>query len=371
MKNIPMAVPYIGEEEANAVYRQVKSGWISMGEKVKELEKLISNYIGSKHTVVFNNGTGTLHAALLALGVKKNDEILVPSLSYISSANAVLYCGAKPVFVEESPNTFNVDSVAYLKKITRKTKAIMTVDLKGMPVDYDSIKEIADKNNLAIVSDSAESFGAKYKEKLVGMQVDVHSFSMFANKNVTAGEGGFITTNNDRIAEICRCIRNQGQSERYNHIMIGHNYRMTDILAAFAIEQIKRIEWIMEQKNRLAKKYNEGFKNYPLLTIPYIPDYVTRHSWYLYCLKVDPRVDRDKMAEIMRKNGVDSRLSFPPIPLQPIYKELFGYKQGDFPNSERIFQKFIDIPIWVNMKQEHIRKVINVTKESAEQALTK
>ncbi|MGM0520196.1 MAG: DegT/DnrJ/EryC1/StrS family aminotransferase, partial [Campylobacterota bacterium] len=347
---------------------QVKSGWISMGRRVQELEAMISEYTGAKYTVALNSGTATLHAALIALGVERDDEVIVPSLSYISSANAVLYCQATPVFVEEDESTFNITAESIEKKITNKTKVIMTVDLKGMPVDYDAIIDVANRYDLKILADSAESFGAKYKDKLVGTQVDIHSFSMFANKNITSGEGGFITTNSEKYAETCRCVRNQGQSERYKHVMLGHNYRMTDVTAAIAIEQLKRVEWIMEEKNALAKAYNSLFAGHKLLRTPYVPEYVSRHSWYMYSLIVDEKVDRDCMIKIMKEKGVDSRLSFPLIPYQPIYKELYGYKKGDFPKSEKIFKTFLDIPNWVNMPIDVIHKVADIVIESAEKS---
>jgi len=369
MDFIPMANPYIGEEEANAVYEQVKSGWISMGPRVKEFERRVAEYLDVRHVVAFNSGTATLHAALIALGIGPGDEVLVPTLSYISSANAVIFCGAKPIFVQEDMRTFNVEAEEYDSLFSEKTKAFMTVDLKGMPVDYDKMLSCAKERDVPIIADSAESFGAKYKGKLVGAQADVHSFSMFANKNITTGEGGFITTNDEKIAEICRCVRNQGQSERYVHVMIGHNYRMTDVIAAFGIEQIKRVEWIMEQKNGIAQKYSEAFAKHPLIHPPYVPEYVARHSWYMYCLVLDDRIDRDSVAQLMKEDGVDHRLSFPPIPLQPIYRELYGYQDGDFPRSEKIFRGFLDIPCWVGMKDADIEKVIYVVTKAVDNSL--
>ena len=368
MDFIPIAQPYVGDEEASAVYKQIKSGWISMGKRVEQFESMVQEYVGVKHAIALSDGTATLHAALLALGVKKGDEVIVPTLSYVSSANSVLYCNATPVFVEENEKTFNVDPEEIEKKITARTKVIMVVDLKGMPVDYDAINKLSAKYRIPVLADSAESFGARYKNEPVGKQSLVHSFSMFANKGITAGEGGIITTNDNEIAKTCRCIRNQGQEERYVHIMVGHNYRMTDISAAFAIEQLKRIEWFMREKSKIAEVYNNAFEGQALLHIPYVPQFVTRHSWYMYCLTVDKRVNRDKMAVLMREQGVDHRLSFPPIPLQPIYKKTFGYKHGDFPRSEMIFNRFIDIPIWVGMTKKQVKQVTQTVIKTAERS---
>ena len=369
MDFIPIAIPYIGEEEAQAVYDQIKSGWISMGKRVEEFEQKVAEYVGAKHAIAFNSGTATLHAALLAVGVKKGDEVLVPDLSYISSANAVEYCGAKPVFVQEHPQTFNVEADTFENAITPNTKAIMTVDLKGMPANYDAIMAVAKKHNIPVIGDSAESFGAKYNGSMVGTQADIHSFSMFANKSITTGEGGLLTTNDDKLNDICRVVRNQGQSERYVHVMIGHNYRMTDMTAAFGLQQLKRVDWFIEQKSNIAAKYNEAFKDHELIDIPFVPEYVSQHTWYMYCLNLNKNVDRNKVIQLMREKGVDSRLSFPPIHLQPIYKELYGYKEGDFPISESIFESFVDIPCWVGMGDEEISRVIAVVKESVEESM--
>jgi perosamine synthetase len=243
----------------------------------------------------------------------------------------------------------------------------MTVDLKGMPVDFDAINAVAEKHNIPILSDSAESFGAKYKNMLVGSQCLAHSFSFFANKNITMGEGGLIATNDHAVKEMCRIVRNQGQSERYKHVIIGNNYRLTDLTAAFGVEQLKRVEWIMEEKNRIAAYYNEAFADHPLIATPYLPSYVSRHSWYMYCLILDKSVDRDVAVVKLKELGVDSRLSFPPIHLQPVYREKFGYREDDFPISEATFNTFIDIPCWPNMTQAQMKRVVSAVKQVAEE----
>lgn len=366
---IPMAVPYIGDEEAEAVYRQVRSGWITMGKRVQEFEEAIAEYVGVRHAVAMNSGTATLHAALVASGVRAGDDVLVPCLSYVSSANAILYCGASPVFVEEDPLTFTVGKEEIEKRITPKTKAVMVVDLKGLPVDYNELIEVSTEHGIALIADSAESFGAKYRDNLIGSQALVHSFSMFANKTITCGEGGFVTTDNEHVAAVCRTLRNQGQAHtRYVHDMIGHNYRLTDIAAAFALEQLKRVEWFIAEKQRIAERYFALLSGCPLLRLPHIPEYVTRHSWYAYSISLDKSVNRPAMLKEMTRLGVDYRLSFPPIPLQPAYQELFGFRDGDFPRAEAIYGQFLDIPCWVGMDDGEVMRVAETVVLSAEKA---
>ncbi|MBG0791129.1 MAG: DegT/DnrJ/EryC1/StrS aminotransferase family protein [Desulfovibrionaceae bacterium] len=363
---IPIAKPYIGKEEARAVHDQVESGWISMGRRVEEFEQAAADYLGVNHVIAMSNGTATLHAALLALGVGPGDDVLVPVLSYISSANAVLYCGARPVFVEEDKRTFNIEPAAVEAAITPRTKAVMGVDLKGMSIDYDEMIAVCRRHGVALLADSAESFGATYKGAKVGSQALLHSFSMFANKSITTGEGGLISTNDPELAETCRVVRNQGQSERYVHVMLGHNYRMTDITAAFGLEQLKRVEWFLSQKASIAARYDAAFADNPLIATPYVPAYATRHTWYMYCISVAENVDRDKLLAFMRERGVDHRLSFPPIPLQPYYKNEFGYREGDFPRSEALFNRFLDIPCWVGMNDDEIDRVVSAIKDGVE-----
>ena len=369
MSFIPIACPTFGQEEAAAVSRQILSGWISMGDRVKELEARICDHTGAAHAIAMSNGTATLHAALLALGVGPGDEVVLPTLSYVSSANAVLYCGATPVFCEVDPATFNVTADTVAAALTPATKVIMPVDLKGQPVDFDNINKLAEARDIRVLSDSAESFGAIYRGARVGIQCDLHSFSFFANKNVTMGEGGAVTTDDADLAELCRCIRNQGQSERYVHVMLGHNYRLTDIVAAFGVVQMDRLEDILTEKARIAAIYDQAFANHPLITPPWVPEYCDRPSWYMYSITLTNDVDRDGMIEEMARRGVDHRLSFPPIHLQPFYREQFGYGEGDFPVSEDVFRRFVDIPCWAGMTDSQIEQVVDAVQKSAEAAL--
>ena len=361
MKNskfIPVANPYFDLKEANAVYQVIKSGWISMGKKVKEFEKKICKYIGVKHAILFNNGTSSLHAALVAMNIKENDEVIVPTLSYISSANVINYCRAKPIFCDSNSRTFNVDVEDIEPKITKKTKAIIIVDMKGMPADFDEIILLARQKKIPVLGDSAESFGAIYKKKKVGSQLDAHSFSFFANKNLTMGEGGLVTTNNDDIAIKCRIFRNQGQKKRYEHIMIGNNYRLTDYAAAFGLVQLSRAEWVMKEKNKVAKIYDNYFKDHNYIEIPYRPKYVTRHSWYNYSITFNKEINRNRIIDYLNNKKIETRLSFPPIHLQPIYKKKFKYKAGSFPKSENAFNTFLDIPCWAKLEKNKIEKIV-------------
>ncbi|MGH7831160.1 MAG: DegT/DnrJ/EryC1/StrS family aminotransferase, partial [Candidatus Binatia bacterium] len=232
MRNIPLANPWIGEEEAKAVYEVAKSGWISMGDKVKEFEDVFAEYVGAKHAIAASNGTTALHLALISSRIRAGEEALVPDITFISTANVVLYERAEPVLVECDPDTYNINLRDAEKRLTEKTRAMIAVDMNGMPVDYDRLLAFAEKHDLQLIADSAESLGAVYKGRKVGSIAPLHVFSFFPNKNVTTGEGGMITTDDDERATLLRQLRNQGQDYRYHHIHLGYNYRMTDIVAA-------------------------------------------------------------------------------------------------------------------------------------------
>ncbi|MDB4154721.1 DegT/DnrJ/EryC1/StrS family aminotransferase [Candidatus Pelagibacter sp.] len=364
-KYLPMANPDVGMLEAKAAFKVIKNGWISMGKTVQEFETKVQKLLNVKNAIFVNNGTSALHCTLLALRIGRGDEVIVPTLSYISSANSILYCGAKPVFCESDPNTFNVTPEMIENKITKRTKAIMTVDLKGLPIDFKKINLISKKYKIPLISDSAESFGAIYKNKFVGSQAFAHTFSFFANKNITMGEGGLITTQNKKFANLLRIIRNQGQNYRYNHIELGNNFRPTDYAAAIGLEQIKKINSVINEKAKIAKIYSKSFKNLKNVFPPFVPKYASRPSWYLYCLNFSSKGVRDRVMKALKKNNIDTRLSFPPIHLQPYYKKKFKNNMKKFKNTTSIYNKFLDIPCWPKMGNQNINKIIKIIKDNA------
>ena len=309
--------------------------------------------------IAVNNGTTALHLALIASGVKEGDEVLVPDITFISTGNVVIYENAKPVIVECDPKTYNISLEDAEKKITKNTKAIIPVDMNGLPVDYDEILAFSKKHNLQVIADSAEALGAVYKEKKIGALAPIHIFSFFPNKNITTGEGGMITTNNKSYADRIKKLRNQGQEYRYHHTMLGYNYRMTDILASIGIEQLKRIRNTITEKEKIAKRYTEEFKNDDLIFSPFVPDYVDQHSWYMYAISLDKSIDRDYVVAELKKRGIETRLSFPPMHTQPYYQEKFEYNDDSFPISMGAWEQLINIPIWVGIGIEKQKYVID------------
>lgn len=362
---IPVAEPWITEEDARAVYETVQKGWISMGKKVAEFEKDIAIYTDSKHAIAVYNGTAALHVALAAMGVGPGDEVIVPSLTYISSANAVLYTGAQVVLCECNPGTYLVEPEHVEPLITEKTKVILPVDMNGLPVDYTPLLALANSRGIHLLLDSAESLGARYRSMPVGAQAHAHIFSMFPNKSITTGEGGIITTDDDQLAARIRLLRNQGQEARYHHVALGFNYRMTEMQAALGVSQLKRIEMFLKLKRAIVTQYNELLAPHAdLIRPPALPPHVSRHSWFMYAISLADSIDRDAVVRHMSKHGIDTRLGFPPIHIQPYYRETFGYKPEDFPVSLKAYQQLIDLPISPKLKPEQIQRVADTLIEA-------
>ncbi len=362
---IYLADPFIEDLEIDTVVSTLKSGWISQGPKTKEFEKQVASICGTKHAVAMCNGTASLHAALLAIGVTKESNVICPSMSYISTSNSILYCGAKPKFADIEIETFNLCSRSVQDAIDKDTKAILIVDLKGQPADYEKFLKISLDHDIPIIADSAQSFGASYNGGTIGSQALMHSFSMFANKNITSGEGGIISTNNDDLAEKLRVLRNQGQeNDRYVHQKLGFNYRYNDVLASIAISQISRLEKILEKKQKIANIFNSEFQDCNQITIPFCHQKVTQHSWYHYTLRFMSKKIRDNVQKKLEKNGVETRIAFPPIHLQPMFNNMF--KDLSLPNTMLAYETMLDIPCHAKLTSSEINLIIKIIKKATE-----
>lgn len=361
---IPVATAIFTEAEADAVYDVVRSGWVTQGPRVLAFEEAFARYVGAKHAIAMCNGTVTLHAILAALGVGPGDEVVVPTLTYISTANVVLFQGAELRLCECDPQTYNVRVADLEKVVTSRTKAIITVDMNGLPIDYDPIVAFARKRGITVVADSAESLGASYRGRIVGAQAPAHSFSFFGNKNVTTGEGGMVTTDDAALAAELRILRNQGQEGRYNHTRLGFNYRMTELSAAIGLVQLESLAARLAGKARVVAAYDRAFAGSELISLPHRPEYVDRHSWYMYALAFHPSVDRDAVVARLDAAGIETRQSFPPVHIQPYYVKRFGFSRQDFPVSIDAWSHLINLPIGPDLTDEQVRRVIAATLEA-------
>jgi len=359
---IRVAEPNIIEEDARAVYDAIMENCLSSGPYVEKFEKDFANYIGVKDAVAVNSGTAALHLPLEALNVRNGDEVITTPFTFAATSNVIVLQNAKPVFVDIEPETYNLDPKKIEKTITPKTKAIMPIHYGGQCAEMDEINEIAQKYNLHVIEDAAPAVGALYKGKKAGTLSKIAGFSFFPDKNMTTGEGGMIATNDSELAEKCRVMRKNGASKRYYNIYIGWNFKMPDPNAALEISQLKRIESIVAMKNQVAKYYGSILKSIEGIVPPIVREY-NRHTFMLYAILTKNNQQREKIRLGLEKKGIETRINFPPMHLQPIYTRIFGFKKGMFPVTEDIAERILGLPIFIKMTQEQQVTVVNSINE--------
>jgi len=361
---ISLAKPEFSQLERKLVNQCLNTGWISsVGNFVDKFAKDFSKTVNVKYVLPVANGTAALHLALIALDIKSGDEVIVPALTFIASANTVTYVGAKPIFIDIESETFNLDIKQLERKITPKTKAIITVDLYGHPVDFDTIKKIAKKHNLKIISDSAESLGSKYKGEPVAGQADISIFSFFGNKIITTGEGGVVATNSKKLYEICKLYRDQGkQSEihAYFHPVIGYNYAMTNLQAAVGIGQLKKLSQYVKQKRAITSAYKKYLVNVPGISFQQEADYA-KSNWWMFSILVNEKLfghTRDQLIKFLGKKNIETRPFFYPLPALPPYKKY--NKMSDFPITKKIADMGMNLPTFASLKKSEIEYICQV-----------
>lgn len=363
---IPIAKPIIGEEEKKAVLEVLNSGVLAQGAKVKELEEKFAQLCGTKYAIAVNSGTAAIHTALYALGIKEGDEVITTPFTFAATATPILMQHAKIVFADVKPDTFNIDPEEVKKKITKMTKAIIVVDLFGQPADYDELQKIADEHGLAIVEDACQAVNAEFKGKKTGSFGKVAAFSFYATKNMMCGEGGILTTNDETIYEKAKMFRHHGQSEkvRYVHQDLGYNYRLTDLQAAIAVEQLKKIDAFTNKRMENATLLTDGLKTMHGIIVPSIKSGV-KHVFHQYTIKVDGfKFNRDRLMEYLTSKGIGNAIFYPkPLHLQPVFKKA-GYKESDFPVAERLVKQVVSLPVHPSVSREDIKTIIRAFKEA-------
>jgi perosamine synthetase len=358
MKRIPVAQPCFLGNEKKYVNDCLDTTWISSaGAYINRFEESFAKYCGVKHALSCCNGTVALHLPLLAYDIGPGDEIIVPTLTYIATANAVRYCGATPVFADSDPVTWNVDPMAIEKAITPKTKGIIVVHLYGNPVDMDAVMDIAERHNLFVIEDAAEAHGATYKEKMIGSIGHVNTFSFFGNKIISTGEGGMITTNDEALASKMRLLKGQGMDpkRRYWFPVIGYNYRMTNIEAAIGLAQLENIEQHLEDRQKINgwyRKHLDKLHEY----IDYQVEQPDGHSvvWMFSVLfSKNVSISRDTIMEKLTERGIETRPVFYPLHIMPPYRE----EDGKYPVAEDIASRGINLPTYTGLTEEEVEYI--------------
>lgn len=366
-ETIRIAKPFHNEEIEKNVISVLRSGKLVQGQYVKRFEEDIARWIGCKHVVAVSSGTAALHSAISALKVSKRTRktVITTPLSFAATANAIIFSGCKPIFVDVDEETFNIDPTRVEDKMSNETLAIEPVDTYGLPADLESLRDIGSSKGATVVEDAAEAIGARFKGKKIGSFSSVTCFSTYATKNLHTGEGGFVTTDNDQLAQNLRTIRNQGQASRYNQVLMGYNYRMMEISAAIGLGQIPLLEGFIEKRRANALYLIEHLKNLPGISFQHVDD-PGSHAWYMLAVRLDAKkagIGRDVLVSKLKEAEVEADIAWPtPIHLQPYYRETFGYKKGDFPSAEKICSQVFQLPIQPFLTRNELERIVSVSR---------
>ena len=357
---IPIYQPLLNGNEKKYVNECLESTWISSkGDFIQRFEKNFSDFIGCKHSTTVSNGTVALHLALLSLGIGPEDEVIVPTLTYIASVNSIKYTGAKPIFVDSLHDTWQMDPKDVIKKITTKTKAVMAVHLYGHPCDMDALTSICKEYNLFLIEDCAEAIGSKYKGKHVGTFGDISTFSFFGNKTITTGEGGMVVTNDETLHDRCIHFKGQGLAKhrQYWHDVIGYNYRMTNICAAIGLAQLEQVDYFIKRKREIADTYNDAFKNLNIEFHQESRD--VYHSYWMCSILVKEPKDRDKLRDFLANKGIETRPLFYPVHTMPMFSDKFQKHSV----AENLGWRGINLPSYPSMSDDQQLMIINCIKD--------
>lgn len=366
-KFIPIARPYISSRELNNVITAVKSSWISStGAYIDQFEKAFAETVGTRFAVSTSSGTAALHLALLALGIGPGDEVIVPALTFVATANVVAYTGAKVILVDVEQDSWNIDPEKAAQKITRKTRAIIPVHLYGYPAQMDMIMKLARLHHIAVIEDAAEAHGATIRGKQVGAIGDAGCFSFYGNKIITTGEGGMITTNNTTLMKKIQLFKNHGMSpaKKYWHPVVGYNYRMTNIQAAIGLAQLAQFKKFLKQRRQIAQWYREDLHKIKNITLPPTNTLnIQGVNWlFTVLLKENAKKNRDELIKFLATQGIDSRPMFYPLSHFPMYKT-----REKFPVTEELSRTGITLPTYIGLSKKDITRI---TRQIASYAKT-
>lgn len=375
--NIPFTLPDITNKEINAVTKVLKSGWLTTGVVTQKFEKKFAKYVGAKYAVAVNSGTAALHLALAAIGIQEKDEIVLPTMTFVATAEVITYFRAKPIFIDCEPDSLLMDVSKIEKKITKKTKAIIPVHYGGQACDIDQILKIAKRHKLKVIWDAAHSLPTKYKRKLVGAFPDITCFSFYVTKPLTTGEGGMAVTNDKNYAHKMKILSLHGMSRDawnryskkgswyYEIVASGFKYNLTDIAASLGLCQLRKCNLLWRKRKKIAERYNQAFKNLKEVELLTQKSYGT-NAWHLYVIKLNLEklgISRNQFIEKLKKKNIGTSVHFIPLHLMPFYQKKFGYKKGDFPIAEKVFKKIVSLPIYSQLTINQLKYVIKCVKE--------
>lgn len=372
---LPYGRQRIDEDDIRAVTEVLTSDWLTTGPKVVAFEKAFADFVNTKEAVAVSNGTAALHTAMFALGIAPGDEVIVPTMTFASTANAVVFQGGRPVFADSDPDTLLLDPDDVARRVTKKTKAIIAVDYAGQSCDYDRLRAISQEKKIPLVADACHALGGEYRGRPVGSLADLSTFSFHPVKPLTTGEGGMITTDNPVYASRMRRFRNHHLSsdhrERhekgswfYEMDDLGYNYRLTDIQCALGMSQLKKVPQWTRRRQEIAGVYDAAFAGLPLRPLQVRPE--VSHAYHLYIVLLETEklsAPRDEIFQALRAEGIGVNVHYIPVHLHPFYQQKFGTKPGDYPHAESAFERMLTLPIFAGMKDQDAQDVIEAVKK--------
>ncbi|MBN2570086.1 MAG: UDP-4-amino-4,6-dideoxy-N-acetyl-beta-L-altrosamine transaminase [Deltaproteobacteria bacterium] len=374
---IPYGRQWIDEDDIQAVVKVLRSDWLTTGPCVESFEKAFAEQVSAKYAVAVNSGTAALHAAMFALGIGPGDEVIVPAMTFAASANCVVFQGGTPVFADVHPETLLIDPAKVEEKITEKTRAIIGVDYAGQPCDWDRLRETADRHNLRLVGDGCHALGAEYKGRKVGSLAGMTIFSFHPVKHITTGEGGMITTDDEKLAQRMHIFRNHGITTDHRHresqgswfyemVDLGYNYRLTDFQCALGISQLRKLPKFLKHRREIAARYDEAFSDLPAIN-PLAVRLDVLHAYHLYVVKIDfKRIDIDRAALFtsLREKGIAINVHYIPVHLHPFYRNRFHTGPGMCPVAEKAYEEIISLPLFPGMSDVDVTTVIGAVRKA-------
>ncbi len=369
---LPPFAPCLGQEEYEEVLDTLRSGWITMGPKTRQFEAAFARHVGASHAIAVSSCTAGLHVALVAANVGPGDEVITTPLTFCSTANVIIHQGAVPVLADVQPDTYNIDPEEIERRLTPRTRALIPVHLGGQPCEMEAIQALSDEQDLLVIEDAAHALGAEYKDRRIGTFSDVTVFSFYATKNLTTGEGGMVCTEDEDLAERISILRLHGitsdawkrysdkGSWYYEVLLPGYKYNMTDVQAALGLHQLAKQERFQELREEYARIYTEAFADLPEIQAPYVKEHV-RHAWHLYLIRLDLErltIDRGQFIEALRRENVGASVHFIPLHLHPYYRQQYGFKKGDYPVAEKVYEDIVSLPLYPKMTREDVHDVI-------------
>ena len=370
---LPYGHQWIDAEDIDAVVEVLKSDWITQGPKIEEFERQVVQYCRAKYAVAVSSGTAALHAARAVAGISPGDEVITTPITFAATANAIVYCGGKPVFADVKEDTLNVDPDEIRKRLSSQTKAIIPVDFTGHPADLEQIINIAQQQGLVVIEDASHALGAEYKGQKLGSLADMTILSFHPVKHITTGEGGMILTDDKEFYEKLKVFRHHGIVKGnpdkgawcYEIYEPGYNLRITDFQCALGISQLKKLDRFIQRRREIAARYNEAFAEVKEIITP-IEDKSVKAVYHIYVIQLRPdllRAGRREVFEALRAENIGVNVHYMPLHLHPFYQREFGYKQGDYPRAERYYERAITLPIFPRMSEEDVEDVITAVKK--------